>query len=86
MKPLSQVLGLCIEELPQFRRKKDAFLEIVSQLKHQYDNKIIDATKYREREQKMRDVEVKRMFFDKYIQAAERLKNQQRDIRTMFGF
>ena len=81
MKPLSQVLGLCIEELPQFRRRKDAFLEMISQLKANCQ----DLGKFRESEQKMRDAEVKRMFFDKYIQAAERLKNHQRDIRTMFG-
>ena len=32
MKPLSQVLGLCIEELPQFARRKQGFLDRVEQL------------------------------------------------------
>jgi DNA polymerase elongation subunit (family B) len=82
MKPLSQVLGLCIEELPQFRRRKDAFLNEIECLKANCQ----DLGKFREREQKLRDVEVKRMIFDTYIHAAERLKNHQRDILSMLSF
>ena len=32
------------------------------------------------------DAEVKRLFFDQFIKAAERLKNHQRDLPSMFGF
>ena len=81
MKPLSQVLGLCIEELPQFARRKQAFIDRIDQLKQICGD---DYGKLREAEQKLRDAEAKRLFFDQFIQAAERLKNRQRDLPSMF--
>lgn len=83
MKPLSQVLGLCIEELPQFARRKLQFIERVSQLKTACGD---DYGKFREAEQKLRDAEVKQLFFDKFIKTAERLKNHQRDLLSMNFF
>ena len=83
MKPLSQVLGLCIEELPQFARRKQGFLDRVEQLRAACGD---DHAKSREAEQKLRDGEVKRLFFDQFIKAADRLKNHQRDLPSMFGF
>ena len=77
MKPLSQVLGLCIEELPQFARRKQGFLDRVEQLKSVCGD---NHGKFREAEQKLRDAEVKRLFFDQFIKAADRLKNHQRDL------
>lgn len=80
MKPLSQVFGLCIEDMYCFRRKKDRFIERLETLKSSCN----DPKKLREKEQKMRDTEVKKLIFDDFINKSENIRTGQLDIRTLF--
>ena len=80
MKPVSQVLGLCIEDLPVFKRKRDAFLCQIDTLR----NTISDGEKLRKMEQKIRDSEVKTLVFDYYIKQAENMRCNQRSLIDMW--
>jgi len=80
MKPVSQVLGLCIEDLPAFKRKRDAFLCQIDTLR----STINDGEKLRKMEQKLRDCEVKALVFDYYIKQAENMRRNQRSLLDMF--
>jgi hypothetical protein len=81
MKPVSQVLGLCIEDLPAFKRKRDAFLCQVDTIR----STISDGEKLRKMEQKLRDNEVKSLVFDHYIKQAENMRRSQRSLLDMWS-
>jgi len=82
MKPLSQVFGLCVENMKAFHRNRERFLDRIESLKTSYAG--IEPGKYREKEQKIRDAEVKKLIFDEFINKAEKMRTGQRDIRDMF--
>jgi DNA polymerase elongation subunit (family B) len=82
MKPVSQVLGLCVEDLPAFKPRRQQFIQQVETIR----NTIADLEKARKAEQKIRDAEVQRLVFDRYIRRADNMKKSQMEILDMFGF
>jgi DNA polymerase elongation subunit (family B) len=81
MKPVSQVLGLCVEDLPSFRTRRNAFVNQVETIRANNS----DLEKARKLEQKLRDLEVKRLVFDKHINQAENLRRNQASLFDMWA-
>lgn len=80
MKPVSQVLGLCVEDLPSFKRKREQFLCQIDVIRRNTE----DGEKLRKLEQKLRDTEVKKLVFDEFINKANNMKKNQLSLLDMW--
>lgn len=82
MKPVLQVFGLVLEDMPAFRRKRERFLDEIETIKYSLADQ---PEKLRKKIASMRDSEVQKLLFDDYINKAKLMNSNQVDIRSMFG-
>ena len=77
MKPIQQLFALVLEEMPEFKRKKDNFIDQLNCLKQN-----LDEEKYKKKEIMLRNKEIKTILFDKYIKITENKSKGQSDITS----
>ena len=77
MKPIQQLFALVLEEMPEFKRKKDSFIDQLNCLKQN-----LDEEKYKKKEIMLRNKEIKTILFDKYIKITENKSKGQSDITS----
>jgi len=82
MKPVLQVFGLVLEDMPAFRRKRERFLDEIETIKYSLSDQ---PEKLRKKISTMRDAEVQKLLFDDYINKAKLMNSNQIDIRSMFS-
>ena len=63
MKPVLQIYSLVLYDMPQFRRKKQGFINKLKTLKSNAE----DMEKYYKKEQQLKDKEVEKLLFEKYL-------------------
>lgn len=63
MKPVLQIYGLVLYNMPQFQRKKKAFIMKLNTLRQNME----DEEKYLRKEQQLKDKEVEELLFKKYL-------------------
>lgn len=63
MKPVLQIYSLVLYNMPQFRRKKQGFINKLKTLKSNAE----DMEKYYKKEQQLKDKEVEKLLFEKYL-------------------
>jgi DNA polymerase elongation subunit (family B) len=81
MKPVQQVFALVLEQLNEFKRKRDRFEEEMNCLKQNMD----DEDKFRKKEITLRNKEVKAILFDKYLRITENNKKGNLEITKFFN-
>lgn len=62
MKPIQQVFALVLEDIPSFQESKSQFLKTLQTFRAELDDE-----KYEKKELQLRNKEVKRLLFDKYL-------------------
>jgi len=80
MKPIQQVFALILEDIPSFKRKLPAFKRKCEYLKQEFQ----DPEKYKNKEEALRNKEVKKIIFDDALRQANNIKNGQKSIKKFF--
>jgi hypothetical protein len=84
MKPLQQVFALVLEQMKDFRKKKGHTLRMwtkeLDALKKEYP----DPIQYRDKEEALRNKEVKALLFDDYIRKTNNVNKGAREITEFF--
>ena len=84
MKPLQQVFALVLEQMKEFKKKKghtlQAWYKELKELKKDYPN----AEQYKDKEESLRNKEVKALLFDAYIRKTNNTNNGAREITEFF--
>ena len=79
MKPIIQIYSLVLYDMKDFRRRKPSFILELETIKNN-----IDYDKYIKKEQVMKDKEVEKILFEKYIRIGKNLKNNNQMITSFF--
>ena len=79
MKPVQQVFALVLEQLDEFKRKRERFSEEIDCLREN-----MEEDKFRKKEIDLRNKEVKAILFDKYLRITENAKKGNREITSFF--
>ena len=82
MKPVQQIYGLLLYDIPQFKRKVRMFKKKIAKLEKEYRN---DAKKFKDKSEKIIYAEVKKIIFQEYLLASDRIKTGQKSLLSMFG-
>ena len=83
MKPVQQLFALVLEQIPEFKQKRSRIREFKALIeKHR---KILTQTKFEEKEEKIRNDEIKKLLFDKYLNEIDNVKNKNRNITNFFN-
>ena len=82
MKPVQQIYGLLLYDIPQFKRKVRMFKKKIAKLENEYRN---DAKKFKDKSQKIIYDEVKKIIFQEYLNASDRLKTGQKSLLAMWN-
>ena len=83
MKPVQQLFALVLEQIPEFKQKRSRIREFKALLeKHR---KILTQTKFEEKEEKIRNDEIKKLLFDKYLNEIDNVKNRNKNITNFFN-
>ena len=84
MKPVQQVFALVLEQLPEFTGSKGKGLRQwnsdIRALKRKYPNQ----EEYNKKEETLRNKQVKKIIFDKYLVKTNNMKNRNQDISNFF--
>lgn len=80
MKPVLQIYSLILLDMPQFKRKKQMFLQKLKTLESNMD----DYDKYLEKIQKLKDKEVEKLLFSKHLMINNNNKNNNTMITSFF--
>ena len=80
MKPLIQVFALVLYKMPEFRRKKQMFINKLEILSDTMESE----EKYEEKEIKLKNKEVEKILFEDTLRTLNNAKNGQRDIMSFF--
>ena len=84
MKPLLQLFALVLEQMKDFRKKKGHTLRLwikeLEDLKKEYP----DPEKYKDKEEALRNKEVKALLFDAYIRKTNNANKGAREITDFF--
>ena len=84
MKPLQQVFALVLEQMKDFKKKKGHTLRswksALAALKAEYP----DEEKYKDKEDALRNKEVKALIFDDYLRHTNNMKSGNSSITTFF--
>jgi len=84
MKPLQQVFALVLEQMKDFRKKKghtlQAWYKDLKELKKEYP----DAVQYKDKEEALRNKEVKALLFDAYIRKTNNTNKGAREITEFY--
>ena len=81
MKPLLQLFGLVLEDIPQFKAKLSKFKRQLNTLRRKHSH---DIDKMESAEDKLRNAEVKKIIFEDALRQANNIKNNQRTIQSFF--
>jgi len=81
MKPVQQVFALILEDIPSFKRKLPTFKRKCDYLKQEFK----DPEKYKQKEEALRNKEVKKIIFDDALRQANNIKSGQKSIKKFFG-
>jgi hypothetical protein len=76
MKPVQQVFALVLEQLNDFRKRKGHTLRKWKMELAELKRSIPDTIKYKQKEDMLRNKEVKTVLFEKYLQQTTRDGNQ----------
>lgn len=79
MKPVQQVFALVLEEMDEFKRKRERFEEEINCLRENMEEE-----KFRKKETDMRNKEVKTILFDKFLRITENNKVGNQPITSFF--
>ena len=83
MKPVQQLFALVLEQIPEFKSKRSRARDFKAQIdKHR---KLLTPAKFEEKEVKIRNDEIKKLLFDKYLNEIDNVKNKNRNITTFFS-
>jgi hypothetical protein len=84
MKPVQQLFALVLEQMKDFKKKKGYTLRTwynaLKELQKQYP----DAKKYREKENALRNKEVKALLFDDFLRVTTNIKNGNSAITSFY--
>ena len=81
MKPLLQLFGLVLEDIPQFKPKLNKFKRQLNMLRRKHAH---DIDKLESAEDKLRNAEVKKIIFEDALRQANNMKSGQRTIQSFF--
>jgi DNA polymerase elongation subunit (family B) len=79
MKPVQQVFALVLEDMDEFKRKKERFVEEISCLRENMEEE-----KFKKKETDLRNKEVKSILFDKFLRITENNKSGNKEITSFF--
>ena len=82
MKPVQQIYGLLLFDIPKFKHKVRMFKKKLARIKEQFKD---NPKKCKEKCEKIIYAEVKKIIFQKYLLASDRIKTGQRSLLSMFG-
>lgn len=86
MKPVQQLFGLVLEDIPGFEKKRRTFLRKERCKLRAVEEKGGDALKMRTEREKLRNKEIKELIFDDALRKGVNDKNGQHAITSFFGF
>ena len=81
MKPLLQLFGLVLEDIPHFKPKLNKFKRQLNMLRRKHAH---DIDKLESAEDKLRNAEVKKIIFEDALRQANNMKSGQRTIQSFF--
>jgi DNA polymerase elongation subunit (family B) len=79
MKPVQQLFALVLEQMDEFKRKRDKFEEEINCLRENMEEE-----KFKKKETDMRNKEVKAILFDKFLRITENNKSGNKAITSFF--
>lgn len=79
MKPVIQIYSLVLYDMKEFKRRKNSFKLELETIKNNLDDE-----KYIKKEQTLKDKEVERILFEKYIRIGKNIKNNNKMITSFF--
>jgi DNA polymerase elongation subunit (family B) len=79
MNPIVQIYSLVLMDMKEFRRRKVSFIQELGALKDSLED-----SKYKKKEQDLKDKEVEKMLFDPYLIIAKNKKNNNKMITSFF--
>jgi DNA polymerase elongation subunit (family B) len=82
MKPVQQVFALVLEDIPEYKKKKNELARKIRGIHRKYKG---DEKKQTDYENKYRNAEVKKLIFDNALRKCENAKNGQKSLRSFFG-
>ena len=83
MKPVQQLFALVLENIPEFNAKRSRVREFKAKLNK--FRKELTPAKFEEKEEKIRNEEIKKLIFDKYLNEIDNVKNKNKSITTFFS-
>ena len=84
MKPVQQLFALVLEQMKEFRKKKGHTLRAWKFSLEKLHKEYPDTDKYREKEDALRNKEVKALLFDPYLRHTNNMKNGNSSISGFF--
>ncbi len=82
MKPVQQLFALVLEEIPEFKQKRAKVREFKSNIEKY--RKQLSSLKFEEKQEKLRNNEIKKLLFDKYLNDIENVRNKNSSITNFF--
>ena len=83
MKPVQQLFALVLENIPEFKSKRSRVRDFKAKIdKHR---KELTPGKFEEKEVKIRNDEIKKLIFDKYLNEIDNVRNNNRNITNFFS-
>jgi DNA polymerase elongation subunit (family B) len=79
MNPIVQIYSLVLMDMKEFRRRKVSFIQELGALKE-----TLEESKYKKKEQDLKDKEVEKILFDPYLIIAKNKKNNNKMITSFF--
>jgi DNA polymerase elongation subunit (family B) len=79
MNPIVQIYSLVLMDMKEFRRRKVSFVQELAAIKDSLED-----SKYKKKEQDLKDKEVEKMLFDPYLIIAKNKKNNNKMITSFF--
>ena len=70
MKPVLQLFALVLYDMPEFKRKKESFIDKLETLKSSLSDE-----KYSKKEEDLKTKEVQKILFDEYLIKSQNMKN-----------
>ena len=83
MKPVQQVFALVLENLADFKKRKGHTLRKWKSELEELKRSVPDKTKYKQKEDALRNKEVKALLFEKYLQ--QTMRDGTRSITSFFS-
>jgi hypothetical protein len=84
MKPVQQVFALVLEQMKDFRKKKGHTLRSWKKTLEDLHAEYPDLEKYKDKEDSLRNKEVKALLFDPYLRVTNNIKNGNAPIVNFF--